>query len=379
MSQRCLIPMLAAFVVTACGSGGGGDDDDTPAQAGALQLSSATQSVGEGSGTITVTVTRTGGSDGAVSATLATSNGAATAGEDFTAVTTTVSFAAGDSAAKSVSIPLTNDALEESAEAFTATLSAPTGGATIGTPATVTITIQDNDGPLPPGHGLNDTGVTGCSNGVNNGLACSDAAAGTDQFPRQDGDLGRDTTANDASDGAAGFSFVKLDGAGVPLADQSAAFGSTPWDCVRDNVTGLTWEVKPDDDSVRDRDWTFSWFDSNGSDSGERGMRNGGECADTTNCDTQKYIAAVNAAGTCGLDDWRLPSRSELSSLVHYGGAAAPLVDGGFFPDAASAAYWSISSAGPLAWAVDSADGSVRVIAKFSAQPVRLVSGSGAR
>jgi hypothetical protein len=378
MSQRCLISMLAAFAVTACGSGGGGDEGD-PGQPGTLQLGAATQSVSESGGTITVTVTRTGGSAGAVSATVATSNGVATAGQDFTAVTTTVSFAAGDAAAKSVAIPITNDALEEPAEAFTVTLAAPTGGATLGTPVSATITIQPNDGPPPTGNELNDTGVTGCSNGVNNGLACNDAAAGTDQFPRQDGDLGRDATANDASDGAAGFSFVKLDATGAPLADQTAAFGTTAWVCVRDNVTGLTWEVKPDDNGLRDRDWTFSWFDRTGSDSGERGMPNGGACADTTNCDTQKYIAAVNATGICNRNDWRLPSRSELSSLVHYGGAAAPFIDTGFFPDISGAAYWSASSAGPVAWSVDSADGSVRVIAKFSAQPVRLVSGRGAR
>lgn len=378
MSQRCLMSMLAALAVTACGSGGGGDEGET-GQAGTLQLSAATQSVSESSGTITVTVTRTGGSDGAVGATIATSNGVAIAGQDYTAVTSTVSFAAGDAAAKSVSIPITNDALEEPAEAFTATLSAPTGGAALGTPVSATITIQANDGPPPTGDELNDTGVTGCSNGVNNDLACNDAAAGTDQFPRQDGDVGRDTTANDASDGAAGFSFVKLDAAGAPLADQAAAFSSTPWDCVRDNVTGLTWEMKPDDNGLRDRDWTFSWFDRSGSDSGERGMPNGGVCVDTTNCDTQKYIAAVNAAGICSRNDWRLPSRSELSSLVHYGVAAPPLIDTGFFPDISIAAYWSASSAGPVAWSVDSADGSVRVIAKFSAQPVRLVSGRGAR
>jgi hypothetical protein len=378
MSQRCLMSVLAACAVTACGSGGGGEEGD-PAQAGALQLGAATQSVSESGGTITVTVTRTGGSDGAVSATVATSSGVATAGQDFTAVTTSVSFAAGDTAAKSVSIPITNDGIEEPSEAFTVTLSAPTGGAALGTPATATITIQANDGPPPTGNGLNDTGVTGCSNGVNNGLACNDSAAGTDQFPRQDGDEGRDATANDATDGAAGFSFEKLDATGAPLADQSAAFSTTPWDCVRDNVTGLTWEVKPDDNGLRDRDWTFSWFDPTGSDSGERGMRNAGICVDTSNCDTQKYVAAVNAAGICGLNDWRLPSRSELSSLVHYGAAAAPFIDSGVFPDASSRAYWSASSAGAVAWGVDTADGSVRVIEKFSAQPVRLVSGRGAR
>ena len=203
MSHWCLqlrpvTPTLAAIALAACGSGGGGDEGET-SQAGALQLSSATQSVGEGIGSITVTVTRTGGSDGAVSATLGTADGAATAGQDFTSVATSISFAAGDSAAKSITIPISDDALEEPAESFTVTLSAPTGGAALGTPAAATITIQDNDGPPPTGNGLNDTGVTGCANGVNNGLACNDASAGTDQFPSQDGDLGRDATANDES------------------------------------------------------------------------------------------------------------------------------------------------------------------------------------
>jgi hypothetical protein len=368
---------LVACAVTACGSGGGGDDGDegeTP-QAGALQLSSATQSVGEGGGSITVSVTRTGGSDGAVSATVGTTNGAATAGQDFTAVATSVSFAAGDSVAKTITIPISDDGLTEPAESFTVTLSAATGGATLGTPAAATITIQDNDTTLPAGNGLNDTGVTSCSNGANNGVACDDAGAGTDEYPDQDAEGGRDLTdANDA-DGHAGFSFTKLDATGAPLANQQATFASTPWDCVRDNVTGLTWEVKTDDGGLRDRDWTYTWYNSTGINTRlSAGIANGGSCSNTTDCDTEKYLAAINTARLCGQGDWRLPTRGELLSIVNYGAAGAPLVDDGYFPNAATTDYWSASPDQLIAvWSVDFANGNAVARPRSNAIALRLV------
>src|SRR5207248_2137911 len=74
----------------------------TDVEPGTLQLSSPTYSVAKNAGQATITVLRTGGSDGAVSVQLATSDGTATAGSDYTAVTQTVSFAAGDSAPKTV-------------------------------------------------------------------------------------------------------------------------------------------------------------------------------------------------------------------------------------------------------------------------------------
>ena len=117
---------------------------------GTLQLSAATYSVAENGGTATITVTRTGGSAGAVGVTLTTSNGTATAPADYTAVTQTVSFAAGDTANKTVTIPIGDDALVEGNETVDVTLSAPTGGATLGTPSTAVLTITDND-VAPPG------------------------------------------------------------------------------------------------------------------------------------------------------------------------------------------------------------------------------------
>ena len=119
-----------------------------PASAGSIQLSSATYSVGEAGPTVTITATRTGGSSGAVGISYSTSNGTATAGSDYTLVSGTLSWANGDTANKTFTAPITNDALAETSETFTVTLSSPTGGATLGSPGSATVTIIDNDATL---------------------------------------------------------------------------------------------------------------------------------------------------------------------------------------------------------------------------------------
>ena len=57
-----------------------------------------------------------------------------------------MSFATGDTTSKTVSIPITDDALVEGNETVNVALSTPTGGATLGSPATAVLTITDNDG-----------------------------------------------------------------------------------------------------------------------------------------------------------------------------------------------------------------------------------------
>jgi trimeric autotransporter adhesin len=149
------LPIRVAFAVcattiflTACG---GGHRSNTPqVRAGTLQLGAATLSVAETAGTATVRVTRTGGSDGAVSVTVASSNGSANSGSDYTALSTTVNFAAGDTAEKMVTVPITDDAEGEQDETLTVTLSAPTGGATLGATTATGVTITDNDPPSAP-------------------------------------------------------------------------------------------------------------------------------------------------------------------------------------------------------------------------------------
>ncbi|MDX2213899.1 MAG: Calx-beta domain-containing protein [Oculatellaceae cyanobacterium bins.114] len=118
---------------------------------GTLAFSSATYSVNEnGTPVSTVTVTRTGGSSGAVSATVTPTNGTATAGSDFTSTPIVVNFAEGQTS-QTVTIPITNDTDVEGNETVNMTLSNPTGGATLGTQTTATLTIVDNDFTPNPG------------------------------------------------------------------------------------------------------------------------------------------------------------------------------------------------------------------------------------
>jgi subtilisin family serine protease len=119
-----------------------------PANAGTLQFSAATSSIGESGGSILTTVTRTGGSSGPVGVSYATANGTATAGSDYTSMSGTLSWADGDTASKTFSIFITDDSLNELDETFTVTLSSPTGGATLGSPSSATVTIVDDD-PMP--------------------------------------------------------------------------------------------------------------------------------------------------------------------------------------------------------------------------------------
>ncbi|MCP3952026.1 MAG: hypothetical protein GY697_07375, partial [Desulfobacterales bacterium] len=86
---------------------------------------------------------------------------------------------------------------------------------------------------------LNDTGIDwGGEYTSGNNSDC------TSNTVPQDCDQGRDASNNNNSDGHAGFSFTKLDANGNPLVDQSIDYATTPWSCVKDNVTGLVWEVK---------------------------------------------------------------------------------------------------------------------------------------
>ncbi len=120
-----------------------GEDD----QGGVIRLSAASYTVAETAGSVVVTLMRTGTTlAGNVSVSYATGNGSALSGLDYTARVGVLTFNAGE-ISKTVSIPILNDTVVDPDETFTFTLSAPTGGATLGTPATATITIKDEDLP----------------------------------------------------------------------------------------------------------------------------------------------------------------------------------------------------------------------------------------
>jgi Calx-beta domain len=125
-------------------------DNDVAAQPGTFQFNPATYSIGEGGGNASLTVTRTGGSDGAVAVTYSLSSGTATGGSTCTGTTDfnntggTISFAAAQTS-QTISVPICDDSIFESNENFTVTINSADNGGTIGTPATATVTITEND------------------------------------------------------------------------------------------------------------------------------------------------------------------------------------------------------------------------------------------
>ncbi|SJM90104.1 hypothetical protein CRENPOLYSF2_1470009 [Crenothrix polyspora] len=182
---------------------------------------------------------------------------------------------------------------------------------------------------------LNDTGIATCATYNEVGLACPQS-----NYPRQDAELGRDATLNDNSDGQAGFSFTKISSTGTEL-----AASDTNWSCVQDNVTGLMWEVKTDDGGLHDKDWTYSWYDSNNArNGGTAGRQNGSGNCSGSQCDTADFVAIVNAVGWCGANDWRTPTKEELRSITSYN-RIAPAIDVNYFPNTpANGEYASASS-----------------------------------
>lgn len=122
---------------------------DVGPQSGELNFDPASYQVNEGDGTATVTVRRSGGSDGAVGVTVQSADGTALAGIDYTSVSQIISWADGDSSAKTVTVTILNDAIGEFTETATLNLINATGGADIGSAATATLTLLDDDGPRP--------------------------------------------------------------------------------------------------------------------------------------------------------------------------------------------------------------------------------------
>ncbi len=98
-------------------------------------------------------------------------------------------------------------------------------------------------------------------------------------------------------------------------------FSAISWIMVRDNDTGLIWEVKQNKDGVKDygnpndADNEYNWNDAN-----------------------QKFIDALNSRRFDGYTDWRLPTRDELKTLV-ITTTTYPAINTGYFPNTQSW-YW---------------------------------------
>lgn len=146
-------------------------------------------------------------------------------------------------------------------------------------------------------------------------------------------------------------SCTKLDAGGNDLANSAAS-----WVMVRDNVTGLIWEVKTDDGSINDKDAWYNWQDAQ-----------------------DVFIASLNSADFGGHSDWRLPRIKELVYIVNYG-TNSPSINTSYFPNTKWpwGSYWSSTT--PVhrtsnAWEVNFEDADMGHAAKSNSYYVRAVRG----
>lgn len=201
---------------------------------------------------------------------------------------------------------------------------------------------------------LNDTGQDSCYDGANM-VVCTSANSGDAAAnPRQDARYGRDAAAGQLTKiggGAAGFDFTRvcmsgqLAGQGTCPANPAQGSGADQWACTKDNVTNLIWSLESGKG-----DWT--------------------SYANIT------YPAAMNASNRCGYSSgWRLPTRRELLSIVHYG-VASPVIDSAYFPGTQSSYYWAAETYAfdpTIAWGITFNEGSVIDVFKSNSAYVRLV------
>ncbi|MCW5199319.1 DUF1566 domain-containing protein [Desulfobulbus sp. F1] len=165
--------------------------------------------------------------------------------------------------------------------------------------------------------GLNDTGITsGANYPTGNNSTCSGEI-----ISAQDCSIGRDVTAG-------GFNFTKQG------------------DCVKDNVTGLTWSSHQGE---------ATWSDI-----------------------TAKVAAANTGSGLCGMSTgWRVPNLKELLGTVSYHSASNAFHT--VFSDTnTSKPYWSGTSASNTssAWAVSFVAGNTTILSKGDSYFLRLVNGT---
>ncbi|MBF0200030.1 MAG: DUF1566 domain-containing protein [Desulfamplus sp.] len=141
-------------------------------------------------------------------------------------------------------------------------------------------------------------------------------------------------------------SYTKLDVNGNDL-----PITATNWVMVRDNVTGLIWEVKTDDGSVNDKDNEYTW-------------------EDTENV----FITELNTNIFGGHSDWRMPTVQELASITNRG-IYNPAIDAAYFPNVRSY-YWSGTTNAnntDSAWVIDFNYGFAHYNYKSSSYYVRAV------
>ena len=124
-------------------------------------------------------------------------------------------------------------------------------------------------------------------------------------------------------------SYTKLEKGGIPLPDDATV--EDGWVMTKDNITGLIWEIKTDDDSIHDKRLSCNYFEAN------------------------DYIESLNNENFGNYSDWRMPTLEELSTIINFN-ETSPAINKTFFPNTTSSDYWSsntdVQNSGRV-WCVD--------------------------
>jgi len=105
--------------------------------------------------------------------------------------------------------------------------------------------------------------------------------------------------------------YTKLDTKG-----QELLLDAPQWAMVRDNTTGMIWEVKTTDGSIHDNKAGYDWDGAH-----------------------DIFIAQLNQMQFGGFSDWRLPTTAELRTIRVKG--VEPYINQDFFPNTVSSSYMS--------------------------------------
>jgi hypothetical protein len=159
---------------------------------------------------------------------------------------------------------------------------------------------------------------------------------------------------------------TKLDNSGNALSVLSES-----WIMVRDEVTGLIWEVKKTDATILDKSKQFSWYDPSD-------LTNGGYAGiNSDGSDTNDYIRTLNSQVYGGFTDWRVPNVHELATLLNMNEANG--IQSQFFPNTMQGGYWtSTSYAGnsKKAWHISFVTGKNAYDDKSKSMYIRAVRGT---
>jgi len=153
-------------------------------------------------------------------------------------------------------------------------------------------------------------------------------------------------------------SYTKLDANGNILPDSA-----TEWTMVKDNVTGLIWEVKTDDGSIHDKDYFWSW---------SAGSVNGPQQGSRTT-----FLNQLNSDNFGGYSDWRMPTLQELYYLISTS-RYEPTIDTYYFPNTLPNEYLTSKGYKPVffekgtlstaSWALDNPS-SIRAVRGAQSSP----------